>query len=315
MKILAVDGISQGGISILEGSNFEVQVTKVAQEQLENYINEEGIDAVIVKPTTEITQELIDGCPSLKLIGTTSVTMDHIDVQYAIDQGLQIANTPDATANSIAELVFAHILGLTRNLHLSNREMPLEGDMNFNGLKKLYQGQELRGKTLGIIGTESSGIATAKIAIGLGMNVLFFDYEATDAHVELEFFDGQTLRFDFNTVGFDEVIQDSDFISVHDSSQENCILGSTEFEKMKNGVGIINCTKSGLVDEIALVKSIEKGNVRYAALDVFENQPRPEIQLLMNPNLSLSPNLGSGTLEAQDKTSIELANQIVQLLS
>ncbi len=314
MKILVNEGITQEGVVILEDKGFEVLITKVAQEQLENFINQNSIDAILIKNKTQVQQELIDACPSLKLIASGSTTMDNIDVQYAIDNGIQVVNSQEGSANAIAELVFAHLSGMVRNLHLSNREMPLEGDMNFKGLQKLYRGTELKGKTLGLIGINATSIATAKIAIGLGMNVVITDPEETEASIELEFFDGQTIQFELNSISFDEVISDSDFISVHLHTHE-FQLGETEFKKMKDGVGIINCVKSGLIDEVALVEALEKGPVKYAALDSFENEPNPEIQLLMNPNLSLSPKISNATNEAQQRVSIELANQITAILS
>ncbi len=313
MKILVNEGITQGGVDILESKGFEVIITKVAQEQLENYINDNSIDAILVKNNTQIQQELIDDCPTLKLIASAG-TMDNIDVQYAIDQGLHIVHSKEGGANAIAELIFAHLTGLARSLHQANREMPLEGDMNFKGLQKLYHGIELRGKTLGLIGINNSSLATAKIALGYGMKVVFSDPEVIETSVELEFFDGQTLHFDFNSIPFDELLEESDCITVHLNS-DNFRLGEAEFKKVKEGVIILNCVKGGLVDEIALIEAIDKGPIRYAALDAFENQPNPEIQLLMNPNLSLSPNIAEATNEAQQKISIELANQIANLLA
>ncbi|CAL2063863.1 NAD(P)-dependent oxidoreductase [Tenacibaculum sp. 190524A05c] len=314
MKILVNEGITQEGVVILEDKGFELLITKVAQEQLENFINENSVDAILIKNRTQIQQELIDACPSLKLIASGSTSMDNVDVQYAIDNGIQVVNSQEGSANAIAELIFAHLSGMVRNLHLSNREMPLEGDMNFKGLQKLYRGIELKGKTLGLIGINPTSIATAKIAIGLGMKVLITDPEETEASVELEFFDGQTIQFELNAIPFDEVISESDFISVHLYNRD-FKLGESEFDKMKDGVGIVNCVQGGLVDEVALVKAMEKGPIRYAALDSFENEPNPEIQLLMNPNLSLSPKISNATNEAQERVSIELANQISTLLS
>ncbi|MFY7669972.1 NAD(P)-dependent oxidoreductase [Tenacibaculum sp. MEBiC06402] len=314
MKILVNEGITQEGVVILEDKGFEVVITKVAQEQLENFINDNSIDAILIKSKTQIQQELIDACPSLKLIASGSMSMDNVDVQYAIDQGLQIVHSQEGSANAIAELVFAHLSGMVRNLHQANREMPLEGDMNFKGLQKLYNGTELRSKTLGLIGINSSSLATAKIGIGLGMNVLITDPEETDASIELEFFDGQTIQFELNSIPFDEVITESDFISVHLHTHD-FKLTEKEFKKMKDGVGIINCVKGGLLDEVALVQAIDSGQVKFAALDSFESEPRPEIQLLMNPNLSLSPKISNATNEAQQRISIELANQITTLLS
>ncbi len=314
MKILITEGITQSGINILEDRGFELIITKVAQEQLENFINKNGIDAIVVKSNTQIQQELIDACPGLKLIASGCSPMNNIDTQYAVEQGLHVVDSQKGSANAIAELVFAHLLGIARNLHQSNREMPLEGDMNFKGLQKLYSGSELRGKTIGVIGINNSGTATAKIALGLGMQVLMSDPETEETTLEMEFFDGQTVHFNLSSIALEEVLENSDFISIHLTASHNFKLSNNEFKKMKEGVSIINCVESGLIDEVALLEFIDKGLVKFAALDVFENEPNPEIQLLMNPNLSLSPHIGHATQEAQQKISIELANKITTLL-
>ena len=165
MKVLANDGISQSGIDALEQAGFEVETTKVAQEQLENYINDNNINVLLVRSATKVRQELIDACPSLNLICRGGVGMDNIDVEYAKKKGLHVINTPAASSHSVAELVFAHLLGLSRFLHHSNRDMPLEGDSRFKDLKKSYsKGFELKGKTIGIIGLGRIGQAAAKIA-------------------------------------------------------------------------------------------------------------------------------------------------------
>ena len=151
MKVLANDGLAQSGVSALEAAGFEVLLTIVAQEQLENFINEENIDVILVRSATTVRQELIDACPSIKIIGRGGVGMDNIDVQYARDKGVHVINTPAASSHSVAELVFAHFSGLVRFLHDSNRNMPLEGESNFKGLKKSYAGGiEMIGKTLGV---------------------------------------------------------------------------------------------------------------------------------------------------------------------
>ncbi|WBX75545.1 NAD(P)-dependent oxidoreductase [Tenacibaculum ovolyticum] len=316
MRILANDGISESGKSTLENAGFEVVITKVAQEQLDNFINDEGINAIVIKNNTEIHSELIDNCPSLKLIANASSNNDNIDVTYAQECGVQVINISDASANAVAELVFAHLLGMARFLHQANREMPLEGDMNFNNLKKQFSnGTELRGKTLGIIGMSSSGQQVAKLALGLGMKVVGYDvnYENTIT-IPVEFYNGQILDFEIDLISSDDLLKEAHFISLHLEAQENHLIGVKEFEKMKDGVGFINVAQSGLVDEIALIKAIESGKVQYAALDTFENQPKPEIQLLMNPELSLSPNIAANTIESQHKTGVELANKIIESL-
>jgi len=315
MKILANDGISKSGIDALEKAGFEVITVKVAQNQLENYINKHHIDALLVRSATQVQQELIDACPSLKLIGRGGVGMDNIDVDYALDNGLHVIHTPAAASNSVAELVFSHLFGMVRFLHSSNREMPLEGDSRFKELKKAYaQGTELRGKTIGIIGFGRIGQEVAKIAIGLGMNVLATDTVVESAPITLEFFNGQKATFTIFTSDKNELLKDSDFITLHIPTQDNYVITASEIDKMKDGVGIINTARGGILNEVDLVNAIENGKVQYAGLDVFETEPSPAVQLLMNPEISLTPHIGAATLEAQDRIGVELATQIITLL-
>ncbi len=315
MKILANDGIPQSGIGALETAGFEVITTKVAQIQLENYINKHQIDTLIVRNTTQVRQELMDNCPSLKLIDVASVDTDNIDVEYAIDQGLHLVSTPIAISNAVAELVFAHLFGMVRFLHQSNREMPLEGDLRFNELKRAFSaGTELRGKTLGIIGFDPIGQAAANLAIGLGMKVLVYNFNVETISITLEFFDGQKVHFHLQPSEFEKVLKQSDFISVHGTLQDSYLLVEKEINKMKKSIEIVNTANGKVLDEVALINAIETEKVMYAGLDVYENEPQPEIQLLMNPELSLTPHIGSATVEAQTKIGIELANQIIQLL-
>ena len=316
MKILANDGISQSGIDALGKGGFEVITTKVAQNQLENYINEHTIDAILVKNATQVRQELIDACPSIKLIGVLGVGMDNIDAEYAEDQGLYVINAPEASASSVAELVFAHLFGLARFLHASNREMPLEGDSRFKELKKAYsQGIELKGKTIGIIGFGRIGQAVAKIGLGLGMNVIATDEIITNAPISVDFFNGQKVTINIDTIPKDELLKEADFITLHVSAQEDYVISKKEIEKMKDGVGIINTARGGILHEVDLVMAIESGKVQFAGLDVFETEPKPAVQLLMNPEISLTPNIGAGTKETQDRIGTELAKQIIKLLS
>ena len=315
MKILANDGISQSGIETLQSNGFEVITTKVAQVQLENFINKHQIDAILVRSATQVRQELIDACPSIKLIGRGGVGMDNIDVNYAIDQGIHVINTPKASSSSVAELVFAHLFGMVRFLHQSNREMPLEGESRFKDLKKAYAlGSELRGKKIGIIGFGRIGQEVARIALGLGMEVLATDHFTESVPISIEFFNGQKISIIIETTDLDTLLKESDFISLHVPVQENYVIGTKEISKMKTGFGIINAARGGVVDEMALIKAIEKNKVKFAGLDVYEKEPSPEIQLLMNPELSLTPHIGAATVEAQDRIGSELATQIIALL-
>ncbi|MEP0303071.1 MAG: D-2-hydroxyacid dehydrogenase [Maribacter dokdonensis] len=316
MKILANDGISQNGITTLEKAGFNVLTTTVAQEQLSNYINENKIDALLVRSATKVRKDLIDACPTLKLIGRGGVGMDNIDVDYAKSKNIHVINTPAASSESVAELVFAHLYGGARFLYDANRNMPLEGDSNFKGLKKSYsKGTELRGKTLGIFGFGNIGQATAKLAIGAGMKVIYCDPDVAQADIELTFYDGQNVTFTLKNTDKDDVLKNADYISLHIPGQENYVLGKAEFSKMKQGVGIVNAARGGVLDEVALIDALENGTVAFAGLDVYESEPKPEIKILMHSSISLSPHIGAATLEAQERIGQELADQIISLLN
>ena len=315
MKILANDGISKAGITALEAAGFEVEVTKVAQEQLADYINENDIIGLLVRSATQVRKDLIDSCPGLKLVGRGGVGMDNIDVEYAREKGVHVINTPAASSGSVAELVFAHLYGGVRFLYDANRNMPLEGDSHFKKLKKAYaKGSELRGKTLGVIGFGRIGQETAKIALGAGMKVVFHDPFIDSAEIQLDFFDGQTLSFHFENMSKQDVIKTADYITLHVPAQKDYIIGKAEIEMMKEGVGIVNAARGGVVDEKALVDALESGKVAFAGLDVFESEPAPEVKILMHPNISLSPHIGASTTEAQNRIGLELAEQIIDLL-
>ncbi len=316
MKVLANDGVSQSGIEALEKEGFEVLTTTVAQDQLVNYINENEISVLLVRSATKVRTDIIDNCPSLKIIGRGGVGMDNIDVAYAREKGLHVINTPAASSGSVAELVFAHLYGSVRFLHDSNRNMPLEGDSKFKNLKKAYgSGIELRGKTLGVIGIGRIGQATAKIAIGVGMNVIAYDPFIEEVEIPLEFFDGQSLTFKIKTISKEEVLKNSDFFTLHVPAQKEYVIGSSEIEQMKDGAGIINAARGGVIDEVALVEALEKGKLGFAGLDVFENEPSPAIKVLMNNKISLTPHIGAATGEAQDRIGQELAEQIIKILN
>ena len=315
MKILANDGIASGGKKQLEEAGFEVITTKVAQEQLAIYIKENKITGIIVRSATKVRQDLIDSCPDLKIIGRAGVGMDNIDVEYARSKGVHVFNTPAASSASVAELVFAHLYGGVRFLHDSNRNMPLEGDSRFKELKKNYAGgRELRGKTLGIIGFGRIGREVAKIALGIGMKVIASDSTEGEAEITLEFYNHQEIKIPIKTEPVEKLIEHSDFITLHVPAQKEPILGREEFQKMKNGVGIINAARGGVVDEVALVEALDSGKVAFAGLDTFEEEPSPAIKVLMNEKISLSPHIGAATNEAQERIGYELADEIIKVL-
>ncbi len=315
MKILANDGISKSGIDNLTENGFEIITTNVAQEQLINFINENKIVGLLVRSATTARKDLIDSCPSLKLIGRGGVGMDNIDVEYAKSKGIHVINTPAASSASVAELVFAHLYGGVRFLFDSNRNMPLEGEANFKGLKKAYaKGIELRGKTLGIIGFGRIGQEVAKIALGIGMKVIATDKFLDKATIEISISTGQSIKAEIIIQPFDKLITNSDFISLHVPAQEEYVIDSSMISKMKKGAGIINAARGGVIDEVALIKALDEGHLSFAGLDTFENEPKPEVKLLMHEKISLTPHIGAATLEAQNRIGEELATQISKLL-
>lgn len=315
MKILANDGISKTGVDALTDAGFEVLTTNVAQEQLVNFINENDIKALLVRSATTARKELIDACPGLQLIGRGGVGMDNIDVDYAKSKGLHVINTPAASSSSVAELVFAHLYGGVRFLYDSNRNMPLEGETNFKGLKKAYaKGIELRGKTIGIIGFGRIGQEVAKIALGVGMNVIAADKFMESATIEVRLFNGASIPVTIKIEPMESVLEKADFISLHVPAQKEYVIDKKAFSLMKDGAVLINAARGGVVDEVALVDALENGKLSFAALDTFENEPKPEIRLLMHPKISLTPHIGAATLEAQDRIGTELATQIANLL-
>lgn len=316
MKVLANDGISTNGIETLKKAGFEVLNVHVAQEQLQKYINDHQVEVLLVRSATKVRKNIIDNCPSLRIIGRGGVGMDNIDVDYALQKGLEVINTPEASSASVAELVFAHLFGSVRFLPDSNRNMPLEGDTRFNELKKSYgAGRELRGKTLGIIGFGKIGRQVAKLALGCGMKVIASDREVGEADITLEFFDGQKITLQIKTAPVDLLITKSDYITLHVPAQAGYLIGTEEIAKMKDGVGIINASRGGVLHEEALLEGLESGKISFAALDVFEGEPSPSIKILMHDKISLSPHIGSATLEAQDRIGTELAEQIISLLT
>ena len=314
MKILANDGISNKGIDLLSKSGHDVITVNVAQDQLINYINNNKISCLIVRSATTARKDLIDSCPNLKLIGRGGVGMDNIDVDYAKSKNIHVINTPAASSSSVAELVIAHLYGCVRFLYDSNRNMPLEGDKNFKSLKKSYsKGIELRGKTIGIIGFGRIGQEVAKIALGIGMKVLASDKFVEKTDVKIDFFNNKSMSFEVKTQSLNSVLEESDFITLHIPAQQKYIINKESISLMKDGVGIINAARGGLINESDLIEALDSKKVSFAAFDTFENEPNPNIKLLMHPKVSLSPHIGAATNQAQDRIGEELANQIINL--
>ena len=313
MRVHANDGISAQAKNSLNEEGFKVTTDHVPQDQLIAYINQENVEVLLVRSATKVRRELIDACPSLKLIGRGGVGLDNIDVAYAKDKGIPVINTPASSSISVAELVMAHLFSMMRNLHKANRTMPVEGRSKFKDLKKEYEkGFELRGKTLGVIGFGRIGQWTARYALGCGMRVIYVDNNATVEAIELEI-GGHTVRVPVKMVSMTELLQQADAISLHVPAQKDgrAVLGSAELATVKPGVVIVNTARGGSVDEDALLGALKEGRVRAAALDVFVGEPEPREDLLTATNLSLSPHIGAATAEAQGRVGDELADQII----
>lgn len=313
MKILVNDGIEPIGKQLLEAAGFEVDMNKIDQSDLINKLPE--YDAICVRSATKVRKELIDACPNLKAIGRGGVGLDNIDVEYAKSKGIAVINTPAASSRSVGELAMAHMLGLSRFLHLANRQMPETGNTQFNELKKAYsKGAELEGKTLGIIGLGRIGMETAKCGLGMGMDIVAYDPFVSEVtlHVGPRALEFQTT---IQTESLDKLLATADYISLHIPSVGKAILGKEEFEKMKTGVFVINCSRGGTIDEDALIHALNSGKVAAAGLDVFDNEPTPRMDILSHPRISLTPHIGASTEEAQNKIGEELAQKMIAALN
>ena len=263
INILANDGISESAIELLREKGFNVTNEHINQDSLAESINKNNYEVILVRSATKIRKELIDKCPSIKLIGRGGVGMDNIDVEYAIDKGIKVINTPKASSLSVAELVFAHLFGMVRSLYDSNRKMPMDGEKDFKKLKKSYSsGKELFGKTLGIIGFGRIGQEVARIAIALGMKVLAHDKTISEANITLKFYDDSKKTFTIETDPINTVLEQSDFITLHiPKIDDKPVITAKEIKLMKTGAGIINTSRGGLIDEDILMFSLEKKKI------------------------------------------------------
>ena len=304
-RILANDGIDPSGLAALVAAGFEVETTHIPQDKLDAELN--NYDAVLVRSATKIRKDLIDKSPNIKLICRGGVGMDNIDVEYARSTGVQVSNTPAASSNAVAELVFAHLFGVSRFLHLANREMPKAGNTNFKGLKKSYsKGIELRGKYLGILGFGRIGRRVAEIGLGIGMKVGAFDIAFGAEGFEIP----ENLKDvdQFSSIG--DLMAKSDVVSVHipGAADGTAALKKEQFDRLQDGTILVNCGRGGTVDELAMMEALENGKLAYAALDVFENEPTPREELLNHPRVSVSPHIGASTVQAQLNIGLELAD-------
>ncbi len=312
MKILANDGIAPSGKKLLEDNGYTVVTDTVPQDRLVETINKENYEVLLVRSATKVRTDIIDGCANLKMIGRGGVGMDNIDVDYARSKGKFVFNTPAASSQSVAELVMAHLFGAVRFLHQSNRAMVSEGASNFKGLKKAYaKGVELRGKTMGIIGFGRIGQSVASYALGCGMKVIVHTPSMRTSTVDLHIEGHGTIAIELASKPMDDVLKESDFISLHTPATEEPLIGKAQFDLMKDGIVLVNAARGGVVNEDDLIDALESGKLAHACIDVFENEPNPRADLMTLANASLSPHIGAATVEAQDRIGIELAEIIM----
>jgi D-3-phosphoglycerate dehydrogenase len=312
MKILANDGISAAGQQALETAGYTVITTKVAQDEIPNYLNNEGVEILLVRSATTARAALIDACPNLKLIGRGGVGMDNIDVSYAREKGITVINTPASSSQSVAELVMGHLFAISRFLHDSFKNME-NGD--FSTLKKNYgKGVELRGKTIGILGFGRIGQSLASYALGAGMNVVPITHTEKEYEIPVSIGNGTQVMVKLQSVTMcNETLGLLDYLSIHVPKQANgsAVIGSSEFSAMKRGIRLVNAARGGVIDEQALLDALANGTVAAAALDVFNNEPNPDQRLISHPNIACTPHIGAATNEAQDRIGEELAELII----
>jgi D-3-phosphoglycerate dehydrogenase / 2-oxoglutarate reductase len=318
-KILVNDGIHADGKLMLEQAGFEVDTNTIPQEDLESKLN--AYDAILVRSATKVRADLIDACPNLKLIGRGGVGLDNIDVEYAKSKGIEVINTPAASSNSVAELVFAHLLSSIRFLNKTNREMASTSFDRFKALKKeTSKGKELNGKTLGIIGFGRIGRETARIAIGAGMNVVAHDPFITEKSIPVSLqlhpnFGIQNPTVNVPLTDKDSLLGQCDFISLHIPGGGEVAIGHREFSLMKDGTVLINCARGGVVDEKAMQEALESGKLSAVGVDVFEIEPPVNMDFFTREDVSLSPHIGAATSEAQARIGEELAQKIISYFS
>jgi D-3-phosphoglycerate dehydrogenase len=301
MRILITDGIERSGADILLKAGFELTEKALKPQELLEAIS--GYDAIIVRSATKVTKEVIDAGTHLRVIARGGVGLDNIDVAYAKSKDITVLNTPKASSISVAELTIAHLMSLGRFLPMSNITMRKKEWPK----KEFSAGIEVTGKTLGIIGLGNIGREVARRALGLMMTVVAHDpyVTSTDLAVRL--------------VSKEELLRVSDYITLHVPFEKarGAVIAKADFEKMKDGVILINCARGGVVVEKDLLDALNTRKVLYAGMDVFEHEPPTpeEFDLINHPRVSVSPHIGASTREAQDRVGVEIALKVVESLN
>lgn len=294
-KILATDGIDKEAVEMLRKKGFEVEEKFYPEEELKDKIKD--IDIIIVRSATKIRKEIIDEAlktKNLKMIIRAGVGLDNIDVNYARENGIVVRNTPTASSNAVAELVLCEMLVLARNVKIANLKLG-EGIWD----KKNLKGTEIYGKTIGIIGFGNIARKLAQKTYNLGMKVMYNDI----AEYENE---GKDYKF----ANFDEIIENADYITVHTPLTEKTkyMFNKDVFKRMKNTAFLINCARGGIVNEKDLLEALNQNQIAGAAIDCFENEPRPLEDIVNHPRVTVTPHIGASTNEAQKRIAYEIVD-------
>jgi D-3-phosphoglycerate dehydrogenase len=299
-KILVADALNPEAFEELQAiSDLDVTLkTGMDEQELVRTIPE--YNAVVVRSATKVTKNAIDAASNLELIVRAGIGLDNIDLEAAKDKGIQVANTPSATTYTVSEMAFGLMLSAVRNLGQANLSMK-----EHKWEKKLLKGSELFEKTLGIIGSGRIGLDVAKKALAFGMKVVAFDL--VDIQTDL----------DVEQISLDDLLARADLISLHlplnDSTRH--MISRDEFDKMKDGVIIVNASRGGIVDEAALLNSLESGKVRAAATDVYEKEPPEDFSLIDHPNVMASPHIGAAANEGQKRAGFEVVRILKENMS
>ncbi|MCI9995967.1 D-2-hydroxyacid dehydrogenase [Clostridioides difficile] len=296
-NILVTDGIEKEAARKLRELDFNVIEQFYEKDVLGDKLKD--VDVLVVRSATKVTKDVIDKAlegKRLKLIVRGGVGLDNIDVKYAQANGIKVMNTPNASSISVAELTIGQLFVLARFINTANVTMR-DGKWE----KKKYKGTEINGKTLGLIGFGRIAKEVAKRAELLGMNVIY-----TDIMGEAQGFNN------YKFCDMEEVLEKADFLSLHIPFDKNkgAVITEKEINKMKKGAYLINCARGGLVDEKDLLKALDEGKLSAAAIDVYEQEPTLNLDLVNHPRVSPTPHIGASTVEAQERIGDEIVNVI-----
>jgi len=293
MKVLISDPIAKEAIEILKSAGIEpIEQTGLAPEDLIKVIPD--YDGIIVRSATKVTKDVIEAGKNLKVIGRAGVGLDNVDRNAAKEKNIKVVNTPAATSISVAELALGMMFSAARRIPQATASTKA-GKWE----KKKFKGFELYGKTLGIIGVGRIGTELAKRATAMGMKVLAYDpYVKTHEQAQI--------------ADLDTLFKESDYISLHIPKTDETahILNKAAFDKMKDGVVIINCARGGVVDEDALFDAVKGGKVRIAAMDVYESEPAKEHKLFDLEEAIVTPHIGAQTAEGQLRAGVQIAELV-----